>query len=152
MALTREELRAAIRDAQDIKIEPVDVPEWPAVNGSLFVRLLSARGKEEYLDSIREVTATPSADGGKVDIKVFTTMSAIKLAAATMCDKDGNVLFGVENMEDVLMLADKSADAMQRVIDKTGDINGFSNKAKVVAKNVSASVTAGAPTSDASIV
>lgn len=136
--MDREAIRNAVLSAQDIKIEPVPTPEWPDVNGFIFVRSLSARSKEVFLDSLSSVQISKTGTGANVDMKVFKMQSGIKLVAMTACDESGELLF---TLEDVQALGDKNAEALQRVIDATGDLNGFSDKARTAAKNVSTSVT-----------
>jgi hypothetical protein len=128
----REEILRIAKTREDTLIKPVATPEWPSVDGYVYVRKLSVTGRERYLDSIREVTTRP---GQTQTVKVLLEAASAKLAAATMCDREGNLLFTIE---DVKLLGELSYDAMQRVIDESSAINGLDEKAALEqAKNFS---------------
>lgn len=131
--MNRDELREAIRNERDVIIEPVATPEWPTVNGLVFVKSLSIADREAYLTALRQVSVPKE---GQVKIEVKYEVATVKLAAAAMCDSEGNTLFGPEDVE---WLQQKSHSAMQRVIDAASRLNGFGNKAKAEVKNVSPS-------------
>lgn len=132
------QIRAAIEAEQDMKIHPVPTPEWPTVDGHVFVRTMSSLHKEEFVDAISRIRFDLRPEGSSANIKVFTEETTRKLVAMSACDKDGNLIF---TLDDVKMLGSKNAACMQRLIDATSDLNGFSDDAKEKAKNVSSSVT-----------
>lgn len=134
-----EQIRSSIQSAQDTKIVPVPTPEWPDVDGHVYVRTMSQRMKEAFIESIsRTRFQMNEGKGAAVDITLFKDESTIKLAACTTCDEHGQLLF---TLEDVTWLGEKHADCVQRIIDATSELNGFSDKSKADAKNVSASVS-----------
>ncbi len=105
--LTRE----AILEAQDIEIERVDVPEW---GGHLFVKGMSGIERDTFEASIVE-------QRGK-SAKVNMANIRAKLAAQSICDKDGKRLF---TQKDVTALGKKSALALQRVFDVAQVLSGI---------------------------
>lgn len=132
--MTREELRSLVLEAEDIKIVPVPTPEWPKVDGYIYVRSLSGTQRERYIESIRQTVGT----GKKATVKVLIAESGAKLAVQTMCDKTGQLLF---TREDVEALGNKSAIALNRVVDASAAINGLGDDAEEEAKNDSAQAT-----------
>lgn len=114
-----------IASIQDRVIEPVDVPEWGL---RVYVKSLSAREKEKYVDSIR----VTKGKGRNATQEVVLEESSAKLVVMCACDKNGKKLF---NMSHVKMLADKSGKAMQRLVDKASELNGLSDDAEEDAKN-----------------
>lgn len=132
--MTLEELRAAVLAADDITIEPVATPEWPTVDGYIHVRLMAGRHRERYLDSIRQV----EGQGRDMRVTVKLEDTGAKLAAATMCDASGTLVF---RPNDVQALGEKSYVALQRVIDVAARLNGLDDQAVDAAKNASASGT-----------
>ena len=132
--LTREELRNLVLAAEDIKIVPVPTPEWPEVDGYIYVRSLSGTQRERYIESIRQTIGT----GKKATVKVLIAESGAKLAVQTMCDETGQLLF---NRDDVEALGAKSAIALNRVVDASAAINGLGDDAEEEAKNDFAQTT-----------
>ena len=126
--LSKDELRSLILGAEDIKIVPVPTPEWPKVDGHIFVRTLSGTQRERYIESIRQTIGS----GKKATTKVLIAESGAKLAVQTMCDQRGELLF---TKEDVAALGAKSALALIRVVDASAKINGLSDDAEEEAKN-----------------
>jgi hypothetical protein len=127
------ELKALTRDdiltADDIRIEPVEVPEW---GGRVYVRTLTGLQREKYVESIRKVTG----HGKKQLVEINIQKSGAKLAAQTICDDKGKLLF---TEADIPGLANKSSRALQRVIDASAELNGLDDEAEEDAKNELAS-------------
>lgn len=121
----------AILAAQDIAIEPVDVPEW---GGRVYVRGLSGTAKERYLDSLRVVEGR----GRKQNIKVNLVEAGAKLLVDTLCDKHGTLLFTRFQIE---ALGKKSSKALQRCIDAASKLNGLADDSEEEAGNGSGSTT-----------
>ena len=134
--LTRDELRQLVLASEDIKIIPVPTPEWPKVDGHIFVRTLSGTQRERYIESIRQTIGT----GKKATIKVLIAESGAKLAVQTMCTEQGELLFD-RTPEDVAALGAKSAIALVRVVDASAKLNGLSDDAEEESKNDFASAT-----------
>ncbi|HEX6880944.1 MAG TPA: phage tail assembly chaperone [Terriglobales bacterium] len=123
--LGREEILAA----DDIRIELVQVPEW---GGVVYIRTLSGTQRERYVESIRKVTG----HGKKQSVEIVLAESGAKLAAQTICDEKGTLLF---SEMDVKALGKKSSKALQRIIDAAAKLNGLDDEAEEEAKNVLAS-------------
>lgn len=94
--------KAAILDAEDLKTEEVDVPEW---GGTVLVREFTAADRDAFFVATIRVkpdgTREPVLDG----------MNA-KLVAACLIDENGDRMFSID---DVAALAGKSAAALERV-------------------------------------
>lgn len=133
-ALSAEELRSLLLSEPDVIVRPVPTPEWPRVNGHIYVRNLNVEERDKYLESIRTVTRK---EDGSATVHVESEMAQVKLAVAAMCDKNGTRLF---TEADVLALQKKDGACMQRVIDEASMLNGMSARARQDAKNVSTSV------------
>lgn len=137
------ELRAAILAADDITIQLVATPEWPAVDGHVYVRTFSARQRNRWVTSLRQ--ADGNGTGAPDDIDLDD--SNAKLAAMAMCDQAGHTLF---TLADVVHLRDKNALALERVVDAAAALNGLGPQAGEDAKKNSAGGTATGDSSTAS--
>ena len=104
--------KAAILAARDIVIERCEVPEW---DGHVFVKTLSARVKEEWEQERLRVK------GSDTEVNLINVRAS--LAAATMCDAEGQLLFG---MEDIVALNEKSVKALDRVFETAVKLNRIS--------------------------
>jgi hypothetical protein len=124
-----EQMRQAILGSKDIKIEQVEVPEWD-LPFPLYVKALTGREREEYFESIRRITGK----GKNKDIDIITVESSAKLASRCMCLEDGTKIF---TDADVPQLAEKSAKALERVVNVSARLNGLDDDAKDDVKNVS---------------
>jgi len=103
--------KQAILEVKDIEIEQVDVPEW---GGHVFVKGMTGMERDTFEASIVQ-------QRGK-DARVNMVNIRAKLAAATICDKEGIRLF---NDKDVKALGKKSANALQRVFDVAQRLSGI---------------------------
>lgn len=131
--LTADDIMAV----EDINIVPVSVPEW---GGTVYVKSMTALQREKYIESMRSVVIGPN---GTQITKTVLRHANGKLAALTICDAKGNLLF--ERSPDVIeKLGQKSAKALERVADAASKLNGLDDederKKKAIerAKNVSA--------------
>lgn len=112
MPLSRDEILRAV----DLPTEAVDVPEW---GGTVLVRGLTAK---ERLDIAREITGPD----GKVD-HALTLDLQIGLPFKCMVDLDGKRLF--DSPDDLRLLKNKSAAALERVFDVAQRLSGMSQAA-----------------------
>lgn len=122
MTLTRD----AILEANDLKTESVEVPEW---GGSVMVRTMTGADRDAFEDSM----VTVGADGKRTPN--MSNMRA-KLVAMTAVDEAGNRLFSAGDVE---YLSRKSADALNRVFEAAQRINGMGAEAEQVAEKNSES-------------
>jgi hypothetical protein len=126
MAEETKELSARdILDAQDIRIERVEVPEW---GGHVYVRTIAGTDRERYIESIREVIRK----GKKQEVNIILAESGAKLLQRTLCNQRGEQIFS-EN--DITALGQKSSRALQRCLDVAAAINGLNEDAADEAKN-----------------
>jgi hypothetical protein len=72
-------LRDLILGIKDSRIEAVPTPEWPTVDGSIFVRPLTAAERSHLLYGLTNDERAANWYG--------------RLACKTLCDADGNRLF-----------------------------------------------------------
>lgn len=100
-ALTADE----IRKAQDIQIEPLEIPEW---GGTVYTRTISGTGRDELERAIAEKTP-----GGKSRVSQVNLRA--RVAVRVLCDSTGNLLFKPEDAEE---LGKKSGKALERIFDR----------------------------------
>jgi hypothetical protein len=115
-------LAESILAADDLPRVAVATPEWPAVDGRLFVHVMTGQQRRDV-----ELFFRPSDTGDpqKGDPRAM-------LAALCVCDADGTQVFTVDQ---VAKLASKSATALDRIYQAALDINGMGGKADEAKKN-----------------
>src|SRR5262245_8957937 len=124
--MTPAELGQLLLAAEDVTVQPVATPEWPAVDGQIYVRRLSALRREQYFDQIRARSGSGAAR---------RQATGALLAAATLCDHTGQLLYAPDDQAAIDALGAKSYAALERVQDAAADLNGFSDGARVAAIN-----------------
>lgn len=100
-----------ILQAQDIRTERVEVPEW---GGDVFVRTMSGTERDQLEASII----------GKQGERNLENLRA-KIVALSVVDREGNRLF---SFKDTLELGKKSARALDRVFSVAQRLSGFTPK------------------------
>lgn len=104
--------RDAILGASDLTRELVSVPEW---GGEVYVRTMTGTERDAFETAIYNSTAK----------RVNTENIRARLAAATLCDDKGVLLFAPK---DLAALGAKSAKALDRVYETAQRLNGMSAK------------------------
>lgn len=104
--------RAAILAAEDLRREPVRVPEW---GGVVWVRTLTGEERDRW-----ETMAFVSEDG---KVRANEDNIRARLVALTACDETGDLLFSVGDIE---ALGRKSATAINRLFDAASRVNAVS--------------------------
>lgn len=99
-----------ILEKSDLKSEIVDVPEW---GGQVKVCTMSGFARDRF------EAAVLGKNGG-----MNTSNIRAKLAAATIVDNDGNLLF---NEEDLVKLGNKSCAALDRIFQASQRLNLITN-------------------------
>jgi len=94
----------AILNAEDIKRETVAVPEW---GGDVIVGTMSGAARDLFESQL-------------INKKTGTKNVRAKLAAATLQNEDGSLMFSESDVE---RLGNKSAAALQRVYDVAVKLN-----------------------------
>lgn len=112
---------ADILDADDIRSEYVEVPEW---GGTVKVTGLTGEQRNKVGTLMRAEAKKTNED----DALAFFQM---RIAAASMIDEEGKRLF---SQNDVAKLAKKSAVAIQRVYDAAARLSGIGEEAIEEAK------------------
>ena len=105
--LTKEQ----ILQAEDLKTETVEVPEW---GGSVCVRTMTGTERDAFEQSIVE-------NKGKTNLANIRA----RWCAAVVIDESGNRLF---DDKDIAELGKKSASALDRVFAVAQKLNGFGEK------------------------
>lgn len=123
--MNHEELRKLVESSRP-KIKAVPTPEWPEVDGHIYVRSFNIAQRDAYLNAVKDNGAGRDPD------------APLKLAAIATCDEGGESLFTVDDLE---WLRTKDAAALERIYLAAGEVNGFSKKVRDEIKNVLASVT-----------
>jgi hypothetical protein len=103
--------RESILSATDLTIEKVDLPEW---GGHVFVKSMTGAERDRW-----EIQTVASGKN-----KAPENIRA-QLAAMTVCDEAGALLFSVD---DVIALSSKSAKALDRIMETALQVNGLSQK------------------------
>jgi hypothetical protein len=120
---TADDIRKAIFACDDIKYEPVSVPEW---NRVIWVRTLSGEERDKFEASI--IYEVPTRRGKKKGTvhKVNPQKLRAKLVIASACvaENDPTPLFKIT---DVDALAAKSGAAIDRVFDVCQRLSGISD-------------------------
>jgi len=109
--LTKDAIKSC---KSNFAMEKVEIPEW---DGFVFVRELSARGKDIFDDSMVEYDLATKG----VKFKSATNRRAL-LAVLTACDEDGNLVF---DDKDISWLGDKQFKAVNRIFEAAQRLNGM---------------------------
>lgn len=104
-----------ILQAQDVVIEPVEVPEW---KGMVFVRSLSAAER----GLIEEAAAKFKESKGKDS---FARTFTVKVATLAICDEQGHRVF---DDKDIALLQQKNAAAITRIAEAAQRLSGFTKE------------------------
>ena len=106
MALSKDQ----ILNADDQKIEKVDVPEW---GGEVCIKTMSGHQRDKYESDCIKAS----------ERKDFVNMRA-KLAVLTICDEEGNLVF---DEKEINSLTRKSASALEKVFAASCKLNGITD-------------------------
>ena len=111
-------IRDRVRDADDLSgVQAVPTPEWPDLDGELYVRRISARQHEDWINGM------PEKEEDRVDTRA-------NFAVFCVCDAEGKLVF---TPEDSAMLGGKCAKVVDRLFTAARDFNGL--KDDTAAKN-----------------
>jgi len=113
MRLTREAFLAA----EDTQTEEVDLSDIPGFNGSLLVRGMTGRERDEFEASM----LIQAAGQGARDLR----NARAKLVAKCVVDDDGKRLF---TDADVAAIGEKSAAAVARLFDVASRLSGLNEE------------------------
>jgi hypothetical protein len=113
-----------ILEADDTKIEPVDVPEW---GGEVLVRGLSGLDRDAYEASIQQIR--PKPDGSKEIVFVRDNARA-RLLVKCLVDDQGNRLF---KDSDAPALGKKNGAIIDKLYDVAAELSGMgdANEAEI---------------------
>jgi len=117
-------LRDQLLAQPDLKTVAVATPEWPELDGQIYVRSLTAAERSHFEMSM---DFDPHGNPRKTD-NIQT-----RLAVLAMVTVEGDRIF---EEGDVDALAKKSASALQKVFNAAAELNGLSDEStKAIAKN-----------------
>lgn len=117
-------LRDQLLAQPDLKTVAVATPEWPELDGQIYVRSLTAAERSHFEMSM---DFDPHGNPRKTD-NIQT-----RLAVLAMVTVHGDRIF---EEGDVDALAKKSASALQKVFNAAAELNGLSDEStKAIAKN-----------------
>jgi len=117
MAETKSLTAKAIFEADDIRIEPVEVPEW---GGVVYIRTLTAADRDRMEAAIANLDKQGKSRGARFDI----IRSAI--AAASLCDETGKAMFDSKDFQETIKkLGAKSAKAIGRISVAASKLSGI---------------------------
>ncbi len=108
----------AIVKAQDMAFEDVAVPEW---GGVVRVKQFTALEKDKF----ESEQFTVRLVNGKPKVDTHLENKSARLAALCIVDEAGNRLF---SDDEVMLLAGKSAAALQRVVKVAQQLNAISDR------------------------
>ncbi len=111
--------RSAILGADDLGSEIVQVPEWN--NGHVRVRGLTAAERDAYEQSLMEATRT----GKRTKITPKLQNAKARMAVLCIVDADGKRMF---TDEDAAALGEKSASALNRIVEAIQKLSGMSDE------------------------
>lgn len=102
--------KAQILAANDVKRVKLEVPEW---GGEVYISTMTGTARDEF-----ETGVLATQRGGKVGD------ARARMAAATLTDEKGNLLFTYEDIEE---LGKKSQLALDRVVSASQKLNKMTN-------------------------
>ncbi|NBW14405.1 MAG: hypothetical protein EBR82_41045 [Caulobacteraceae bacterium] len=103
------DFRKRLLGANDIKVQPIEVPEW---GGTWYVRVLSGRDREAFEEAL-------SAEQRMKNFRIRFLILAI-------CDENGAKVF---DQSDVDFLGDRNSVVINRVFEQAWTINAFTKEA-----------------------
>lgn len=109
------DLKAAILEGDDKKLEKVPVPEWPDADGHLYVRVMEGWERDDF-DS-------RCAEGRTIKSRLQNIRA--RVAVRTLCDKDGAKVF---TEAEIGVLTKRSSVALDRIFDVACALNGITSK------------------------
>jgi len=108
--LTKEAIKA---HKAPVKMVKVEIPEW---EGYVFVREVTARGRDIFEDSTFEID-----EKGKVRLRSMQSRRALLVVLST-CDENGDFVF---DMDDIGWLGEKQYSAVERIYKAAQELNGM---------------------------
>lgn len=118
-------LKDKILAQKDLIQEPVSIPEWPEVDGQIYVRTMTGVERDDY----EGLVFSKQRNGKPQDLRGLKS----RLVVLCAVDENGDRIFADKDEKD---LQQKSAAAINRVADVALSLNGFTEKdVEALAKN-----------------
>lgn len=102
------DLRKRLLGANDIKVQPIDIPAW---GGTYYLRVISGKARESFEDSYSQEK-----------MKNFR----LRFLVLTLCDEDGKPILSDADMD---ALGERSSVEINRVFDAAWKLNAFTQEA-----------------------
>lgn len=118
------EIRERIKAENDRPFEPVATPEWPSVDGEIYVRRLAGNDRDEW-DAFMS-RQFEKGDGDSVRWKDRTRGVRARLVTMAACDEKGEPIFNAD--DDKWLGEDKNAETLARIYDVARRIGGLDNR------------------------
>lgn len=103
------DFRKRLLGANDVKVQPIEVPEW---GGTWYVRVLSGRDRESFEEAL----------AAEQRMKNFR----IRFLILSLCDEDGT---RVLTDADIDVLGERNSVVLNRVFEQAWTINAFTKEA-----------------------
>lgn len=115
----RENLAELIFSEPDrpVSESPVPTPEWPKVDGKVYVRGLAGDQRDQF-----ETALAAATDGKSGRLKANTSGIRARLVALGCCDKEGEPIFTIADLQ---KLGKKSAVVLDRLYDAVRRASGM---------------------------
>ena len=102
------DLRKRLLGANDIKVQPIDIPAW---GGTYYLRVISGKARESFEESYSQEK-----------MKNFR----LRFLVLTLCDEDGKPILSDADMD---ALGERSSVEINRVFDAAWKLNAFTQEA-----------------------
>lgn len=102
------DLRKRLLGANDIKVQPIDIPSW---GGTYYLRVISGKARESFEESYSQEK-----------MKNFR----LRFLVLTLCDEDGKPILSDADMD---ALGERSSVEINRVFDAAWKLNAFTQEA-----------------------
>lgn len=106
-------LSEQIKQSKDLPREPVPTPEWPDVDGKLFVKKLNGLERVQYDASLEPIQEHPEGQ------RRFE--SVVKFVIAATVDEQGEPVFADDDFD--WLLEEKDPDALVRIFNAGAALN-----------------------------
>ena len=110
--MSKQLTRDDIFSAKDVEIEKVEVPEW---GGHVFIKGMTAASR----GAIEAAISTTRGKGAQSNIAQIRE----RIAAASVCDKDGALLF---TQKDIKELGERSVAALDKIVEAATRLSAIS--------------------------
>ena len=127
--MNASELRAAIDVAEDLPRVPFPTPEWPAVDGQVYLRGLTAQEADDYEIFLANHTQPQENGQATRPLLLGTVNVRARVAVKGIVDVDGRRLFA-DTEEDIKALGAKAMPVIDRAYEGIRRLSGMTRDAQ----------------------